>query len=249
MSATKSSLPEKINSLFDLPYTDLKRIPKGTFHFQNKQEVTFGRDFYAGVYPVTQELYEKVMDNANPSHFKGKHRPVEQVSWDKAKVFLDTLNGNREINKLFNDDMTFQLPTEAMWEYCARNYLWELEGKADTQRHKLGDFSGSHVLDEVGWYDDNSGRQTQPVGLKEPNLRGLHDMSGNVWEWCEDYYAEEIPEAYKDGLNAPEVTKKVTLVFRGGSWFNNVLISRLLFRFRNDPDNLSYILGFRLFRY
>lgn len=246
MSATKISLPEKIDSLFDLPYTGLKRIEGGTFLFQNKQEVFFDRDFYAGVYLVTQELYERVI-GINPSHFEGKCRPVETVSWNDAQVFLEKLNDQTQGQ--YDDDMTFQLPTEALWEYCARNHLWEVEGKVSTQRHKWGDFSGSHVLDEVGWYDDNSGRQMQPVGLKEPNLRGLHDMSGNVWEWCEDYYAEEIPEAYKDGLNMPEVTKKISRVVRGGSWYDYDHYCRLLDRNRDIPGDQSNILGFRLFRY
>lgn len=201
MPATKNTLPDTQDSLFDLPYTTLKRIEKGTFLFQNEHEVTFDGDFYAGVYPVTQELYEKVM-GINPSNFKGRHRPVDRVTWKDTQNFFKELN--QEAEGRYDDGLTFRLPTEAMWEYCARNPVWEIELKADTQQNRFGDFSGSRVLDEVGWYNMNSRQQTQPVGLKEPNLNGLHDMSGNVWEWCQEFYADKISMDYINGFEIKE---------------------------------------------
>lgn len=247
MPATKSTIPEILDSLFGLPYTALKRIEKGTFLFQNEYEVTFDRDFYAGAYPVTQELYEKVMD-INPSRFKGKQRPVEKISRDDVQAFLKKLN---ELTKdTYNDELEFRLPTDAMWEYCARNAAWEVEGKVDIQRHKLGDFSGSHILDEVGWYDTNSHQQTQPVGLKEPNLRGLYDMSGNVFEWCEDGYDDTIRPGYTNGFEVNKVTKKeISRVVRGGCWLDSGGGSRLLDRDGAGPGDQYDELGFRLFRY
>lgn len=239
-------MPEPIATLFDLNYTALKWIEGGSFLFQNKVKVNFDRGFYAGVYPVTQELYEKVM-GTNPSHFKGRHRPVERVSWDDAQAFLDKLN--EQTRSTYSDGKSFRLPTEAMWEYCARNYLWEKDGLANVERNEDSDYSGSHVLDEVGWYNDNSRQQTQPVGLKEANLRGLHDMSGDVWEWCEDRYSEEINPEYANGFSINKVTEEITRVVRGGSWLDDVSDSRLLYRIRSNPDYQFDYLGFRLFRY
>ncbi|MPR34659.1 formylglycine-generating enzyme family protein [Salmonirosea aquatica] len=245
-------MPENIESLFDLSYTELIWIepPTTPFLFQNKLEVPpngpFESGFYAGKYPVTQQLYEKVMKE-NPSHFKGKHRPVEQVSWDKANEFLETLNEKTKDH--YDDDLQFHLPTEVMWEYCARNHAWETKSVASVERHNYGDFSSSHVLDEVGWYADNSHRQTQPVGLKESNLMGLHDMNGNVWEWCADLYIEIINKDYFEKTKEKYVTGKFTPAVRGGSWNGSDYNSRVLIRLRVLPDDRKYDLGFRLFRY
>jgi formylglycine-generating enzyme required for sulfatase activity len=240
-----------IDSILDLEkYTELKWIEGGSFLFQNKQKVSFDRGFYAGVYPVTQKLYERVMQT-NPSQFKGKHRPVERVSWDDIngeKGFLHKLNFLTK--DTYDDGLEFHLPTEAMWEYCARNHPWDKEGKAEIERSPYSDFSGSHVLDEVGWYSgDASRQQTQPVGLKEPNLRGLHDMSGDVWEWCEDWHSQEISPHYTNGFSEQEVTKGYCRVVRGGSWDDFDDGCRLLDRAGGIPDYRDGDLGFRLFRY
>jgi len=236
----------------ELLYTELIWIEPLTapFLFQNKLKVPlegpFVKGFYAGKYPVTQELYEEVMKK-NPSHFKGKHRPVEQVSWDEARVFLKKLNDDTADH--YKDNLQFHLPTEVMWEYCARNHAWETNGIVSTERNQYGDFSGSHVLEEVGWYSENSHQQTQPVGLKEPNLLGLHDMSGNVWEWCADRHIEEINEDFFEKIKEENVTDKVARVVRGGSWGDLDLFARALIRFRFPPGNQSNSLGFRLIRY
>lgn len=244
-------MPDSIKKILDLNYTELIWIkPDERFLFQNKLEVPlegpFVKGFYAGKYPVTQELYEEVMKK-NPSHFKGKHRPVEQVSWDEAQVFLKKLNDDTADH--YKDNLQFHLPTEVMWEYCARNHAWETNGIVSTERNQYGDFSGSHVLEEVGWYDKNSHGQTQPVGLKEPNLLGLHDMSGNVWEWCADRYVEEIKEEFFEKIKEENVTDKITRVVRGGSWYGGVGDSRALFRYGGLPIVQNDGWGFRLFRY
>ena len=119
--------------------------------------------FMIAKYEVTQGQWEEVMgEGSNPSHYKGEELPVAFVSWDD----LHSEGG-------FLGRTGFMLPTEAQWEYACR---------AGTQ----GPFSGTGKLDDMGWYEGNSGRQTHPVGQKQPNHFGLYDMHGNVWEWCED---------------------------------------------------------------
>lgn len=220
-----------IPHILGLPYTQLRWIePVRPFLFQNKVEINFERGFYGGCYQVTQGLYEKIMGE-NPSYFKGKHRPVESVSWDDAQIFLEQLN--RQVP--FKDGLQFRLPSEAMWEYAAR-------------AEQNFEYSGSQKLQEVGWFDKNSNQQTMPVGLKEPNAFGLYDMSGNVWEWCEDNWNEDTRKTPSNGT-ALEESDKDTRVIRGGSWDFNVVNARVLFRDR-VPRNLKYDSnGFRVFRY
>lgn len=219
-----------IETLLDLPYTRLRWIDAGTFLFQDEVEITFQKGFYAGCYQVTQQLYEKVM-GGNPSRFKGKHCPVECVFWEDAQKFLQRLNELVELK----DGLQFRLPSEAQWEYAAR-----------AQQNFV--YSGSQKLHEVGWFAENSNGQTMPVGLKEPNAFGLYDMSGNVWEWCEDVWSDEIKRISDNGI-AFEGGDKGVCVIRGGSWLFNGDYARVLSRGgtphygRNSDD------GFRVFRY
>ena len=130
--------------------------------------VTVG-DFYIGKYEVTQKEWEAVM-GSNPSRFKGANRPVELVSWNSIQEFLQKLNSKAGKH--------YRLPTEAEWEYAAK-------GGNQGQNYEC---SGSNSIDEVAWYNGNSSRQTHEVGQKQPNELGIYDMSGNVWEWCSDWY-------------------------------------------------------------
>ena len=125
--------------------------------------------FLIGEAEVTQELWEVVMGN-NPSYNKGAQRPVENVSWNDCQYFIQKLN--QLTGKVF------RLPTEAEWEYAAR-------GGKQSKGYK---YSGSNNIDDVAWYKDNSGSKTHPVATKQPNELGIYDMSGNVWEWCQDWY-------------------------------------------------------------
>jgi sulfatase modifying factor 1 len=129
-------------------------------------------DFYIGKYPVTQALWESVVKDECPSVFQGNDLPVENVSWDDInQLFLP------ELRNLTGLD--YRLPTEAEWEYAARG------GRYQTEGYK---FAGSDRLKDVGWFDKNSGNALHSIGLKSSNQLGIFDMSGNIWEWCEDWY-------------------------------------------------------------
>ena len=191
-------------------------------------------DFYIGKYPVTQAVWKAVMNGDNPSGFQEDDRPVEQVSWDDVtKNFLPAL---RRLTGL-----DYRLPTEAEWEYAARG------GKYNAEGYK---YAGSDRLKDVGWFSENSGRETKPVGQKQPNQLGLYDMSGNVWEWCEDWYggAEYYEKCGKAGIvTDPKGPEKGSLrVYRGGSWDLDVRSCRAASRNRDAPGYRHYFIGFRL---
>ncbi|MBN2490023.1 MAG: formylglycine-generating enzyme family protein [Planctomycetes bacterium] len=184
--------------------------------------VTLTQPFYLGKYEVTQAEWEAVM-GANPSTFEtGGRYPVEQVSWDDCQKFIERLNAKHAGRR-------FRLPTEAEWEYACR---------AGTTGARYG------ALDVIAWYYDNSGRSTHPVGRKRPNAWGLHDMLGNVHEWCADRYGDKLPGG--------SVTDPVGLsggscrVFRGGSWGRGAGDCRAATRDWIDPDYRDISLGLRL---
>ncbi|GEM_PF-844948 len=182
-------------------------------------------DYYIGETVVTQELWKAVMGN-NPSKFTGDNeRSVEMVSWEEAQEFIEKLN--RETGR------EFRLPTEAEWEYAAR-------GGNKSQGYK---YSGSDNLDEVAWYRVNSGDKTHPVKEKKSNEIGLYDMSGNVWEWCQDWFGKYSRDAQ---LNPQGSFKGAYRVARGGSWFHDARFCRVSYR-GDCAQMLHYFnLGFRL---
>ncbi len=187
--------------------------------------VTVG-DFYIGKYEVTQKEWESVMES-NPSNFKGANRPVEQVSWTDIQEFLQKLN--------FKTGKNYRLPTEAEWEYAAR-------GGNQSKGYK---YSGSNSIDKVAWYDGNSSSQTHEVGQNQPNELGIYDMSGNVWECCSDWYAENYYKS-SPSKNPQGPSSGSTRVLHGGSWVNNNLNCRSSDRFRSYPTGFFSNSGFRL---
>ena len=183
--------------------------------------------FWMGKHEVTQGEWEKVM-RGNPSHFKnGKNFPVERVSWNDCQKFIDRLNGNSRGN------YKFRLPMEAEWEYACRS-----GGKSE-------EYAGGSDVDRLAWYDKNSGGRTHEVGTKSPNGLEIYDMSGNVWEWCEDWKS-----SYKSGSdkNPTGPATGTELVIRGGGWGYDARNDRCGNRLNSVKGNTNGRLGFRLVR-
>ncbi len=181
-------------------------------------------DYYIGQYEVTQALWQAVMGK-NPSNKKGDNLPVENVSWLDVQDFI------RALNQLTGQK--FGLPTEAQWEYAAR-------GGSKSKGYK---YSGGNVINNVGWSSENSGNQPHPVGTRDPNELGLYDMSGNVWEWCYDFYGNYTGENQTDPLGPASGTIRV---LRGGSWSYFSNLSRVSYRLYGQPSNRFSGRGFRL---
>lgn len=193
-------------------------------------------DFHIGKYEVTQKLWKAVMGaDHNRSYNSGcEDCPVEKVSWDDAQEFI------RKLNILTNK--TFRLPVEAEWEYAAR-------GGKKSKGYK---YSGSNNIDEVAWYIDNYQKGefgTHPAGMKKPNELGIYDMSGNVWEWCNDWYTKEYTHNGKTvhpGWPFPDDTLFFRRVLRGGSWGGSAKGCRVSY-IDYDTENYSDEYGgFRL---
>ena len=188
------------------------------------QSVTLS-DYYIGETEVTQELWEAVM-GSNPSDFSGyPQRPVEIVSWNDCQIFIEKLNQLTGKN--------FRLPTEAEWEYAAR-------GGNKSQGYK---YSGSNTIGNVAWYTDNSSSTTHDVKTKQANELGIYDMSGNVWEWCHDWYG-----SYSSGsqTNPTGPSSGSYRVYRGGGWNDYAEGCRVSYRLRSNPGGWAGYLGLRL---
>jgi formylglycine-generating enzyme required for sulfatase activity len=199
--------------------------------------------FWMGKYPVTQEQWWAVM-GSNPSHLIGVNHPVDSVSWlDICGETVSEAGFLARINSTAPAVMQFHLPTEAQWEYACR------AGTNTALNHgkNLTQVSGQcQNLDEVAWYSRNSGFGTQPVGKKMPNTWGLHDMHGNIAEWCADYYA---PYALKSPNDPVGPDKGQYRVYRGGSWINGPKDCRSARRAWVAPECRISSLGFRLVLY
>ena len=234
-------------------FNEVVRVSGGTFTM-GSPENEWGRSgnegpqrqvtvssFYIGRFPVTQAEFQEIMGR-NPSSFRGPNLPVEQVSWFDAIEFSNrlsiregltpayTINGNivtwnREANG-------FRLPTEAEWEFASR---------AGTQTP----FHSGNTIGDAGWHSGNSRGRTQPVGERQPNAWGIHDMHGNVFEWCWDWFAEYTPGAQTDPQGPASGFRRV---YRGGSWRFEAHQARSAFRFGNQPHLRTNFLGFRIAR-
>lgn len=181
--------------------------------------------YYINKYEVTQAEWKAVM-GSNPSSFKGDNLPVEKVSWNDCQTFI------RKLNALTGKN--FRLPTEAEWEFAAR-------GGNNSRGYK---YSGSDNISSVAWYGDNSGDKTHPVGQKSPNELGIYDMSGNVFEWCQDYWYETYPSSAQ--TNPTGSVSGPGRVFRGGCWHDIAQDCRVSYRSYNSPRFSCYFLGLRL---
>ena len=192
-------------------------------------------DFCIGETEVTQALWQAVMGN-NPSYFTGNpQRPVESVSWNDCQEFITKLN------ELTGE--TFRLPTEAEWEYTAR-------GGNKSMGYQ---YAGGSTIGDVAWYKENAENvgETSPdygthtVATKSPNELGLYDMSGNVWEWCQDWYGSSYYYS-SPSTNPPGASSGVFRVNRGGGWNNAAINCRVSVRFSLAPASTDDYLGLRL---
>ena len=202
--------------------------------------MAISKDFWLGKYEVTQEQYQLVMGR-NPSHNKqGGKYPVEKVTWNDAKKFCKRLTEAEQKAGRLPKGYVYDLPTEAQWEYAAKggskSRIYELY-----QRYY--NFSGSNNIDQVAWYDANSDETTHPVGMKDANELGFHDMTGNVWEWCQDWYGSYEGDA-TDPKGPASGQKRVN---RGGGWTNMLAEEcRSSSRSYDPPDYCMNCLGFRV---
>ncbi len=185
-------------------------------------------DFYIGKYEVTQKEWKEVMGN-NPSKFKGENLPVERVSWNDIQEYLKKLNRKTGGN--------YRLPTEAEWEYAARGGV---SASSTT-------YSGSDTVGDVAWCSSNSSSKTHSVGGKKPNELGIYDMTGNVWEWCSDWYGKDY---YSNSSNSnPQGPSNGSYrVRRGGSWGSDASYCRMAVRVYYYPSGSGSLIGFRVLR-
>ena len=189
-------------------------------------------DFWMGETEVTQALWRAVM-GSEPSYNggwtneygRGDSYPAYRVSWDDCQEFI------RKLNQLTGKN--FRLPTEAEWEYAAR-------GGNKSRGYK---YAGSNTIGDVAWYEDNSGSTTHPVKGKRANELGLYDMSGNVWEWCSDWFGSYSSSAQTNPTGHSSGSGRV---LRGGGWNAFAGDCRVADRLARSPDGHAYFFGFRL---
>lgn len=201
---------------------------------------------------TTQALWRFVMGN-NPSAFKGVDRPVENVSWLDAVRFCNALSEKEGLEKVYEIEGSavswnrqadgYRLPTEAEWEYAARGGRFGALGSEPLTRSP---YSGGADAAAVAWFDRNSGKSSQAVARKAANELGAFDMSGNVWEWCWDWYGEYPREPVVDPEGAPRGAGQKVL--RGGAWFTPVNLLRVTYRYWSAPSFKVNSVGFRLAR-
>lgn len=216
--------------------SQMVKIPSGKIDIRDdrkKQQWTVEiNTFLLAKFQVTQGLYFEVTKES-PSAFKGDRKPVEMVTWKDAITFCNLLSAEAGLKPCYSTNITnnehitfdakadgYRLPTEAEWEYAC---------KVGAKILRYGE------LDLIAWYKDNSGKMTHEVGLKTPNLWGLYDMLGNVWEWCSDIYDETVYGSYR--------------IFRGGGWYDEAIGCLATNRRRSHPIAFKIDdLGFRIAR-
>lgn len=235
-------------------YYEMVYVEGGTFQMGSDEkiaeqdevpvhEVTLS-SYYIGKFEVTQQLWQYIMEN-NPSHFKGIIRPVTNVSWNSCILFCNALSRKAGLEECYYvdgdsyrmdiDRNGYRLPTEAEWEFASI-------GGTKSKGYK---FSGSTISKKVVWFRTNSGFVTHPVGKLAPNELGIYDMSGNVWEWCWDWYATYTSEPQVDPTGPKTGVLRVD---RGGSFYDFARWCRPFKRDFNAPTDIDVNIGLRLVR-
>ncbi|MBO4580949.1 MAG: formylglycine-generating enzyme family protein [Bacteroidales bacterium] len=192
-------------------------------------------DFYICKYEVTQELWQAVMGSTptygggwTAEYGKGDKYPAYRISWNDCDTFIQRLNAKTGLN--------FRMPTEAEWEYAAR-------GGNKSQGYT---YAGSNTIGDVAWYSSNSDSKTHPVMQKTVNELGLYDMTGNVWEWCSDWFSSTYYTESAGASNPKGPSTGSNRVFRGGGWTTDASNCRVSYRSFNAPFNHYNNIGFRL---
>lgn len=240
-----------------------------SFRSNPPHDVKLTYNYFMGQFPVTQEIY-KAITGKNPSRFQGINHPVEKVNWKDAMDCCNLLNKQIGLNPMCGEDYElldgkgkrtkdilkvsgFRLPTETEWEYAAKGGSYSSPRGASTgsaaslkEQSPATRYAGSNFPDEIGWYDNNNGYETKPVGLKFPNQLGIYDMSGNVWEWCIDRFDGDYYKKDSNNTNPANLGKGSARVLRGGSWRIGADGCRMAGRGNFDPDGGWYYRGFRL---
>jgi formylglycine-generating enzyme len=260
-----SSAPIYTQTLPNGTIFDLIEVPAGSFYIGNTDHEIHLRAFCLGKYPVTQDLWLAVMGGENPARFIGDKRPVEQVSWFDAAAFCNALNVQCGYQLRYFQDAAFRqvldaqkattirypnsmdvfvvpdhqgyrLPSEAEWEYAA----------IGAKKKAAYEYAGGNTLDELGWSRGNSHGQTQLVGLKLSNELGLHDLSGNVWEWSEDQYLGGSHKIPKDDSPWSKMEAGAGRVLCGGGWHEDAQYCRPSIWVGSTPSSRSDYFGFRI---
>lgn len=234
---TAAQAPPFSRPIVNLSGMELKLLPPGTFTMgstvanakETPHQVTITKPFYLAVFEVTQEQYAFVM-NANPSKLKGPKNPVTNVSWEEAQEFCRRLSANpleRAARRVY------RLPTEAEWEYACR--------AGTTAEFSFGEDQSQLV--EYGWFKDNANSRSFPVVQRKPNPWGLHDMHGNVAEWCQDLFGEYLKIDETDPSGPTIGSKRIT---RGGSYLDAAPNCRSAARSGSSPETREPSVGFRV---
>ncbi|MCP5518555.1 MAG: formylglycine-generating enzyme family protein [Verrucomicrobiales bacterium] len=217
----------------------------GRLPWERRHRVRLTRGYWLGRYPVTQRCYAAVMGKP-PNHFNGEERPVDSVTWYEAEAFCERLTALAREAGVMGEGMVFRLPTEAEWEYACRAGTESAFNDGSDCSEPVGQ---EPALDRLGWYGENSGNKTHPVGEKEPNGWGLYDLHGNLWEWCADraeWKDGVVTDTYVDGAVDPMNWKGARRVVRGGGCWYVARYCRSAFRFAVEPGYRIGDQGFRL---
>jgi WD40 repeat protein/formylglycine-generating enzyme required for sulfatase activity len=224
-----SSNPLETNEIDEIDLGEFVEIKAGEFLMGGNEEdnrpthkVIISKNFEIGKYEVTQEEWERLMGH-NPSNFRGIRLPVENVSWNDVKIFIEILNSK-------SSKYIYRLPSEAEWEYVAR---------AGIKGENLEN------IDDIAWYSLNSQLKTHPIGGKQANRWGVYDLYGNVMEWCEDWKGDYLSGTVKDPKGESSGSLRI---FRGGCWATVLANFSPSFRFYNAPVAQDNLVGFRLVR-
>ncbi|MBM74154.1 MAG: hypothetical protein CMK59_02030 [Proteobacteria bacterium] len=253
----EQSKPENKNQLLKSFLSDTAKLVSSSFEYSviaagsfvmgendASHEVDLTHDFFMMKTCVTQKLYKEITGQ-NPSYFTGEECPVEQVNWHEALLFCNALSQKEGLKPCYtiSNEQVFldweangwRLPTEAEWEYAARAGANSI-------------YAGADNVEDVSWFNGNSEGRTHPVGRKKPNNWGLFDMSGNVYEWCWDWYSEDYYTLPESRLNPIGPIWGTERILRGGCWANGSKNSQVARRSISNPLSRNYAIGFRAAR-